>query len=49
MSSIKETLNLCGTCKFEFVECDGNFKFGCGVGNDNVYKCDKYQLIAYCL
>ena len=35
--------DLCPTCRFHFATCDGNPKFGDGVGNDNVYECDGYE------
>lgn len=38
--------NLCNSCKFSFAECSvtlDDIIFGDGVGNDNVYACDKYE------
>ena len=42
-------LNLCDTCKFEIPSCKAteegvDFKFGYGIGNDNVYECKIYEL-----
>jgi len=43
-----KTLNLCDTCKFEIPSCKAteegvDFKFGHGLGNDNVYECKIYE------
>jgi hypothetical protein len=38
--------NLCSSCKHSFAECSAttdDIVFGDGVGNDNVYECDKYE------
>ena len=44
-----KTINLCDTCKFEIPSCKAteegsDFKFGNGLGNDNVYECKIYEL-----
>lgn len=42
----KTNRNLCDSCKHCFAECPatpGDIIFGCGVGNDNVYACAKYE------
>ena len=42
----KTKINLCDSCKHSFAECPAtsdDIIFGDGVGNDNVYKCDKYE------
>lgn len=39
----EEVLNLCAYCKHNIAECNGNPKFGCGIGNDNVYECDEFE------
>jgi len=44
-----KTINLCDTCKFEIPSCKAteegtDFKFGNGLGNDNVYECKIYKL-----
>ena len=41
-------INLCDTCKFEIPSCKAteegvDFKFGHGLGNDNVYECKIYE------
>jgi hypothetical protein len=38
----KQAVNLCANCKKNIAECDGNPKFGTGIGNDNVYECDGF-------
>ena len=43
-----KTINLCDTCKFEIPSCKAteegvDFKFGHGLGNDNVYECKIYE------
>ena len=43
-----KTINLCDTCKFEIPSCKASeegvdFKFGHGLGNDNVYECNIYK------
>ena len=39
----KTNTNLCDDCKYHIATCEGNPKFGNGIGNDNVYSCDKYN------
>lgn len=40
---IKLELNLCDDCTREFATCPrGKYKFGDGIGNDNVIYCDNY-------
>ena len=44
-----KAINLCDTCKFEIPSCKAteegvDFKFGHGIGNDNVYECKIYEL-----
>ncbi len=41
----RSTVNLCGTCIHDFGNCKSNPKFGSGLGNDNVYDCNKYVLL----
>jgi hypothetical protein len=36
----ESSVNLCVNCTKEIATCNGNPKFGTGVGNDNVYECD---------
>lgn len=37
--------NLCDTCKNQYPSCSGTIlKFGNGIGNDNVIKCDAYAI-----
>ena len=41
-------INLCDTCKFEIPSCEASeegvdFKFGHGLGDDNVYECNIYK------
>lgn len=48
MDKEDKTINLCKTCIYCFADCDNgeediDFFFGNGLGNDNVYKCKKYQ------
>ena len=43
-----KTINLCDTCKFEISSCEASeegvdFKFGHGLGDDNVYECNIYK------
>jgi hypothetical protein len=43
-----KTINLCETCKFQIPTCKAieegiDFKFGNGLGNDNVYECKIYE------
>lgn len=43
-----KTINLCDTCKFEIPTCKASeegvdFKFGHGLGDDNVYECKIYK------
>jgi len=43
-----KTINLCDTCRFEIPSCKAteegvDFKFGHGLGNDNVYECKIYE------
>lgn len=42
----KTKRNLCDSCKHSFADCPAtpdDVKFGDGVGDDNVYECDKYE------
>lgn len=42
----KTKRNLCDSCKHCFADCPAtpdDVKFGDGMGNDNVYECDKYE------
>ena len=41
----KSTVNLCRNCTQDFVECNGTPCFGNGKGKDNVYDCDKFELL----
>jgi len=43
LDGVDTKINLCDTCVHTFAECDSNPKFGDGIGNDNVYECDKYE------
>ena len=43
-----KTIHLCDTCKFEIPSCKASeegvdFKFGHGLGDDNVYECNIYK------
>ena len=42
---LKSTVNLCQSCVHEFAECKGTPQFGNGKGHDNVYDCDKFELL----
>ena len=38
-------VHLCGNCKDDFPDCGVDVKeieYGCGIGNDNIWKCSKY-------
>lgn len=38
-------INLCDSCSFHFTTClNTDIKFGNGIGNDNVIKCDGYVM-----
>jgi len=43
----KATVNLCADCIYDLAVCKGSPKFGTGLGNDNVYECDTFQLKSY--
>jgi len=39
----KATVNLCEDCNLCFATCRASPNFGTGIGNDNVYECDRFQ------
>ena len=39
----EKTLNMCQYCTKCIADCDGDPKFGDGVGNDNVYECVGFE------
>lgn len=43
LSESVKSVNLCETCDNEFATCESNPFFGCGFGNDNVYRCNSYS------
>ena len=38
----QECVHLCTNCSKCFADCDGDPKFGTGLGNDNVFECDNF-------
>lgn len=34
--------NLCGSCKHNYPDCDGDPEFGTNISNDNVIRCTSY-------
>lgn len=44
---IEKTRHLCTHCLYAFPTCNAStkdIKFGNGIGNDNVYECEKFLL-----
>ena len=41
---VDTSVHLCDTCKLTYPECDPkDIDFGDGKGDDNIFKCEKYQ------
>jgi len=42
--TIRQSVNLCDMCKFQYPACMGNItEWGTGIGKDNVVGCQSYE------